>query len=105
MAHMQLESTNGEVRVKLEVESDGAVETPFSSHLLKDALAQLIEETPLDSWMKDDGEVQPEEFWAAMLGSVARSHRASQDVPVAENASNAAVLRELIDWLEREEYL
>lgn len=105
MAHMKMESHGEEVHVQLEVESDGAVETHFNSHLLKDALAQLIEEAPVDFWLKDDGELKPEEFWAAMLGSVARSYRASQDVPIVEDATNAAVLRELIDWLEREEYL
>jgi hypothetical protein len=98
-------STNGEIQIELEVTSDGAVETHFSSHLLKDALSLLIEEAPVSFWMKDDGELQPEEFWSAMLGAVTRSYRASQDVPIVETASNAAVLRELIDWLEREEYL
>lgn len=105
MAHMKMESHGEEVHIQLEISSDGAVETHFNSHLLKDALALLIEEAPVDFWMKDDGELKPEEFWAAMLGAVARSHIASLDVPPDEATSNATVLRELIDWLDREEYL
>gem|GEM_PF-1151561 len=105
LAHMKMGGHGEEVHVQLEVESDGAVETHFNSHLLKDALANLIEEASIDFWMKGDGELKPEEFWRAMLGAVARNYRASQDVPIVENAGNAAVRRELIDLLEREEYL
>jgi len=105
MAYMKLKSRSEEIHIQLEVESDGAVETDFSSYLLKDALVNLIEEASIDFWMKDDGELKLEEFWAAMLGAVAHSYRVSQDVPIAENVGNATVLRELIDWLEREEYL
>jgi len=105
MAFLKMESNGEEIHIQLEIESDGAVETPFESHLFKDALVHLIEEAPVDFWMKDDGELKPEEFWAAMLGAVARSHRASLDVPPEENIGNATLLRELIEWLEREEYL
>lgn len=105
MAQLHTQSTNGEIHIRLEITSEGAVETAFGSHLLKDALVHLIEEAEVGFWIKDDGELQPEAFWAAMLGAVARSELASRDVQPEEHTSNAAILRELIDWLEREEYL
>lgn len=105
MAYIKTESKGQEIHVRIEAESDGAVVTPHSSHLFKDAMGHLIEKAPIDYWGKDDGELKPEEFWAAMLGAVARSYAANLDTSLAENAGNPAILRELIDWLEREEYL
>lgn len=105
MAYIKTENKGEEIHVRLEAESDGSVETPHSSHLFKDAMGFLIEQAPIDYWGKDDGELKPKEFWAAMLGAVARSYVASLDIPLAENTGSPAILRELIDWLEREEYL
>lgn len=105
MTHLRMDSTNGEVRVQLEIESDGAVETDFNSHLFKDALVSLIEEAPVDFWIKDEDELKPEEFWASILGAVARSYRAAQDTPFDDDVTNAAVLREIVDCLEGLDYL
>jgi len=96
---MHMETTNGEIRILLEVQSDRAVESDFSSHLLKDALVELIQEAQVDFWMKHEGELQPDEFWFAMLGAVANSYRVSRSIVLDDNMSDTALLLELIEGL------
>ncbi len=105
MSFLKLESNRDGIEVHLEAESDAAVETPFSSHLLKDALILIIEEAPVTFWEKDDGELNPEEFWAAILGAVSRNYRYSLDVPPDEDVRAPEILRQMIDYLEQSEYL
>ena len=107
MARMTMESHTNDVHVHLDVEAAGPAEAAFNSHLLRDALAHLIEEAPVDFWIKDPGELKPEAFWAALLGAVARSYRVSvaEIEPIDETVGDAAVLRDLLDHLEAEEYL
>ncbi|MBK8138164.1 MAG: hypothetical protein IPK52_20510 [Chloroflexi bacterium] len=48
--------------------------------------------------------MKPEEFWASILGAVARSYQPPR-TPFDEEVTNAAVLREIVGWLEGLDYL
>lgn len=85
-------------RLKMYYTSDTAMSSLGSSHLRTEVLEWLIEEADLSFWMKNDDEVQPEEFWTRILRSVANSIRV--DYPELESMSDADVIRGTLRDLE-----
>jgi hypothetical protein len=90
-------ATDEESSLLLFIGSEESQNTHWSSHLLKDAIVQLITSADVGFWMKHSDEVQPDEFWAAILSAVADSYRA--DHPFPDGRTDAELIRELLEQL------
>lgn len=84
--------------------SESSIPSYFRSHMLKDALVYLIEEADIGGWMKYKEELEPHEFWAAILKAVATSYRSESPFPT-DDESDGDLLRQLLSELEEEDNL
>lgn len=64
------------------------------SDTLTRAIVHLIEGADTGLWQKWDGEIEPHEFYAALLGAIARHYNVDADLP--KEATQQEVLEELL---------
>lgn len=87
-------------KLQLYFGSETAKSTYFKSHLLKEAIVHLIDDADLTGWMNHPDELQPPEFWEAILRVIAANYR--YDVPYpTDDQSDFDMLRQLLGDLER----
>lgn len=96
MPKFKLESV-GEISLTLEYESDKSREAFFSSHLLKDAIVELITEADVSGWEKHEDELQPMAFYAALLHAVVDSCRVDLAFD-ADGLSDGDIIRKLLGY-------
>ena len=97
--HFILNSIREDHRLQLYFGSESSIESPFQSHLLKDAIVSLIDGADLGLWVKEKKELQPEDFWAAILKAVAASYRF--EIPHETDIySDYDLIRQLLTELE-----
>ena len=97
--HFVLSGTGEDYKLQLLYGSETSIDTFFHSHLLKDAIVNLIVEADTGGWMKHEKELQPEAFWDAILKAVVTSYRIEYGFAF-EDKSDAEVLRMYIENLE-----
>lgn len=97
--HFIRSATGEDYKLQLIYGSDTSIGSFFHSHLLKDAIVNLIVEADTSGWMKHEKELQPEVFWDAILKAVATSYRIDYGFAVEEK-SDAEILRMYIENLE-----
>jgi len=99
MPKFKLES-KGDISITLEFESDQSTDSFFKSHMLKDAIVELIYSADVGGWVKhEDTELQPDDFFIAILRAVVDSYR--NELPFdSDNISDIELLRQLWDTPE-----
>jgi hypothetical protein len=98
MPQLRIESI-GDESLKLEYNNDKSVDSFFKSHLLKDAIVELIGSADLGGWAKhEDTELQPDDFWKCLLIAIAESCRNESLSDM--DMSNKELLHQLIDEYE-----
>jgi hypothetical protein len=104
MDDMTIKKQDKRLSIHLKIASSSEHKSPMGSHLLKAALVSLIEDADLAGWEKNEGELAPQEFYAALLAAVARRYNAELPTPMDDVAPHT-ILQDLIDHLQAEDYL
>lgn len=84
--------------LSLTYRSDTSISSFFCSHLQKDLIVDLIHGADLGGWMKHENELQPDEFWSAILWAVIDSFRNEAQL-TKEQVSDIELLELLLEQL------
>lgn len=104
MADMTIKEHRSNLDILLKIQSQTEKDTPLGSHLLKAAIVSLIENADLTRWEKNHEELSAHEFFALVLGAIARRYNASLREPMDDVATHT-ILQDLIDELQAEDYI
>jgi len=89
---LSLRASDGESKLLVYFGSAETERTLHNSHLYLAAAKKLIEWADVGFWMKHEGELQPDDFWKALLRAVADGIRVDLPTPMDE-LSDVDVLR------------
>ena len=99
--HFIIRASDEDYALQLYYGSATANPSFFGSHLLREALVHLIEEADTTGWQKSDNELDPEDFWLAVLRAVARSIQSTYTEFNTESSSE--LLKPFLDSLDHQE--
>ena len=70
-----------DISIHMKIKVNSSTGSYFKSDIYTRAIMHLIEAADTDLWQKNDAELQPDEFYAGILGAVARHYAAEGLLP------------------------